>query len=330
MKRHAPAAHPAATDRPAGSPPRAGSAHEGPGRDARRRDDLTASDAPVITARGIRKSYRGRSVLDRIDLTVHRGELFALLGPNGAGKTTLVEILEGYRRPDAGTVQVLGATPARAGAAWRARVGIVLQEASDFGELRCAEVLRHFARYYPDPLPWGEALAMVDLTRCARTRVARLSGGQRRRLDVALALLGRPELVFLDEPTTGLDPEARTVFWRTIACLRDRGTAFVVTTHHLDEAEQVADRLAVLASGRVMAQGTVDMLAEAVPDTVSVTWHTDKGVRTRETTRPTRLLRALLAEHDDEIPGLQVRRRSLEDIYTELIARAHDSTEDPR
>ncbi len=214
----------------------------------------------VVRVRGLRKRYGGATAVDGIDLSVHRGEVFAVLGPNGAGKTTTMEILEGYRRRDAGEVAVLGADPQTAKLAWRYRIGVVLQNIDDGRDLTVAEIVGHFARYYPDSRPPGEVIDLVGLTAKARARVRTLSGGQRRRLDVAVGLVGRPELLFLDEPTTGFDPEARREFWELIRQLAADGTTILLTTHHLEEAETLAHRVAVLAKGRIVASGDVATL----------------------------------------------------------------------
>ena len=210
----------------------------------------------AVMVRDLRKSYGDVAAVNGLDLDIGRGEVFALLGPNGAGKTTTVEILEGFRHRDRGTVAVLGEDPARAGRAWRARIGIVLQLASAGPELTVLEMVRHFAALYPRSRDPEEAIELVGLTAKARSRIARLSGGQARRLDVALGIVGRPELLFLDEPTTGFDPEARRQFWELIRrrCAAD-GTTIVLTTHYLDEAEALADRIAVIAAGRIVAAG---------------------------------------------------------------------------
>src|SRR4051812_26705912 len=210
----------------------------------------------AIEVRGLRKAYAGRSAVAGIDLTVARGEVFALLGPNGAGKTTTVEILAGFRQRDGGEVSVLGEDPRTAGRRWRARTGVVLQSTADTGELTVAETVRHFAGYYPHPRDPLDLVAEVGLTDKSNARVRTLSGGQRRRLDVALGIVGRPEVVFLDEPTTGLDPQARRQFWQLVRQLAATGTAIMLTPHSLEEAEALADRLAVLAGGSVVAEGT--------------------------------------------------------------------------
>jgi ABC-2 type transport system ATP-binding protein len=215
-----------------------------------------SSRPPVIEVRGLRKSYDGVEAVAGVDLELRAGEVFAFLGPNGAGKTTTVEILEGYRRRDAGDVLVLGVDPAGAGRDWRARIGVVLQESQPEDELTVEECLSLYAGYYPRPRPVAETLELVGLAGRRSARCGRLSGGQRRRLDVALALIGDPELIFLDEPTTGFDPAARKSAWDVIAGLRDLGKTIFLTTHYMEEAEYLADRIAVLAAGRIVAEGS--------------------------------------------------------------------------
>jgi ABC-2 type transport system ATP-binding protein len=279
---------------------------------------MTRTDA-VIQVQGLRKTYGDVHAVNGIDLTVRRGEIFAVLGPNGAGKTTTVEILEGYRHRDGGEVSVLGQDPATAGPPWRARVGVVLQDATDAGELTVKEVLEHFARYYPNPRDPREVCALVGLEEKWTTRVRKLSGGQRRRIDVALGILGHPELVFLDEPTTGFDPEARRQFWDLIRSLADVGTTVVLTTHYLDEAEALADRVAVITKGQIVATDRpADLGGRAKADTI-VSWEADGEEQSTHTSRPTELVLALANQYGGEVPGLTVHRPSLEDIYLRLI-----------
>jgi ABC-2 type transport system ATP-binding protein len=278
-----------------------------------RRHDLPMT---AIQVRGLRKSYRGHTAVAGVDLDVRQGEVFALLGPNGAGKTTTVEILEGHRGRDAGTVTVLGEDPATAGRAWRARLGIVLQTANDAAELTVRESVRHYAGYYPDPEDADDVIERVGLAAKAGARVKSLSGGQRRRLDVALGVVGRPELVFLDEPTTGFDPEARRQFWELIRGLAAGGTTIVLTTHYLDEAEALADRVAVIAGGRIVAEGTPATLGGRSTAKATVSWLGPHGRETRTTDTPTALIRELAPE---ELPELTVTRPSLEDTYLSLI-----------
>jgi ABC-2 type transport system ATP-binding protein len=218
------------------------------------------SAPPVISVRGLTKHYGGTQAVRGIDLEVRDGEIFAFLGPNGAGKTTTAEILEGFRRPTGGRVSVLGADPAKAGGAWRNRVGVVLQESAPEPGLTVREALRLYAGYYRAPRDVEETIALVGLAGKAGTLGAQLSGGQRRRLDFALALVGDPELIFLDEPTTGFDPSARRSAWQVISGLRALGKTIFLTTHYMDEAEYLADRIAVIAAGRIVAEGTPQTL----------------------------------------------------------------------
>ena len=281
----------------------------------------------AVMVRDLRKSYPDVMAVDGIDLDIARGEVFALLGPNGAGKTTTVEILEGFRQRDRGTVAVLGHDPARGSRAWRARIGIVLQLASTGPELTVTEMVRHFASFYPRPRDPEEAIELVGLTAKAGSRIASLSGGQTRRLDVALGIVGRPELLFLDEPTTGFDPEARRQFWELIRALRTDGTTILLTTHYLDEAEALADRIAVIAAGRIVASGDPASLGGRADAAARVSWDGPgaPGRTTVQTTTPTRLVTELARQFDGEVPGLTVTRPSLEDIYLDLITEAgHD------
>ncbi|WP_232376343.1 ABC transporter ATP-binding protein [Amycolatopsis aidingensis] len=275
-------------------------------------------ETTVVTARGLRKEYAGLAAVAGIDLDIRRGEVFALLGPNGAGKTTTVEILEGHRRRSGGEVRVLGEDPGRAGGRWRARLGIVLQTATDAADLTVAETVRHYAGYYPDPRAPGEVIEQVGLAGQAGSRVKALSGGQRRRLDVALGIIGRPELLFLDEPTTGFDPEARRQFWDLVRLLAADGTTILLTTHYLDEAEALAGRVAVIAGGSIVAEGDPATLGGRGSAAATVSWSTAEGRQERRTGNPTGLIRELSAG-GGEIPGLEVRRPSLEDTYLELI-----------
>ncbi|MFI7600935.1 ABC transporter ATP-binding protein [Actinoplanes sp. NPDC049681] len=277
----------------------------------------------AIEVRGLRKVYGDTVAVDAVDLTVAAGEIFALLGPNGAGKTTTVEILEGYRRRDAGEVRVLGVDPAVEDAAkrrWRTRVGIVLQGTGEFDELTVGEVVGHFARFYPEPDDPAAVIARVGLTGKTRSRTHTLSGGQKRRLDVALGIIGRPELLFLDEPTTGFDPEARREFWTLIRDLAGTGTTIVLTTHYLEEAETLADRVGVIAAGRLIAVDTPRQLGNRESAMATVSWRTPEGSweSTRSAT-PTAVVTDLAARFDGEVPGLTVTRPTLEDIYLDMI-----------
>ena len=280
--------------------------------------------------RGLRKAYRDTVAVDGLDLDVARGETFALLGPNGAGKTTTVEILEGFRRRDAGEVTVLDLDPATANGArgtgsdaarrWRRRVGIVLQGTGEFDELTVGEVVRHFARFYPAPDDPATVIDRVGLTAKTRSRTHTLSGGQKRRLDVALGIVGRPELLFLDEPTTGFDPEARRDFWELIRDLRTAGTTIVLTTHYLDEAEALADRVGVIAAGRLIAVGAPRSLGDRESALATVSWRTGEGVwESTESATPTAVVADLAARFGGEVPGLTVTRPTLEDVYLKMI-----------
>ncbi|MEI5136568.1 ABC transporter ATP-binding protein [Streptomyces libani] len=268
-------------------------------------------------------SYGSAHVLDGIDLDIHRGEIFALLGPNGAGKTTTVEILEGFRQRSAGEAVVLGTDPARGGDAWRARIGLVLQSWRDHRRWRVAELLTHFATYYPRPRDPAELLALVGLTEQAGQQVDRLSGGQRRRLDVALAIVGRPELLFLDEPTTGFDPEARRDFHDLVERLaRDEGVTILLTTHDLAEAERLADRIAMLVNGRIRAHGTPSELARRAAAQAEVRWTAPDGTPRRERTEdPSQLVWGLHQETGGPVADLEVRRPTLEDTYLHMVHR---------
>jgi ABC-2 type transport system ATP-binding protein len=272
----------------------------------------------AIRVRGLTKAYKNHQAVDGVDLDVARGEVFAVLGPNGAGKTTTVEILEGHRVRDGGEVHVLGQDPGKAPRTWRSRIGVVLQTATDAAELTVAESVRHYAKYYADPRDADEVIDLVGLTEKTKARVRTLSGGQRRRLDVALGIIGRPELVFLDEPTTGFDPEARRQFWGLIRRLADEGTTILLTTHYLDEAEALADRVAVLARGKIVAEGTPQTLGGRAHADARVRWVDHNGPRESLTSEPTKLV-AELSKHG-ELAELTVTRPTLEDVYLELIA----------
>jgi ABC-2 type transport system ATP-binding protein len=292
----------------------------------------------AICVRGLRMAYGDRQVLHGIDLDVPRGEVFAFLGPNGAGKTTTVQILEGLRPRSGGHVTVLGVDPASATAAWRARVGVVLQSSGPERGLTVAECLAMYAGYYRNPRPVGDLLELVGLTEAAAQRASRLSGGQMRRLDVALALVGRPELVFLDEPTTGFDPAARRSAWQMISGLRRGGVTVFLTTHYLEEAEVLADRVAVIVAGRIVAEGTPAQIrgraatssrvSLVLPEGVVLPPGLADGAEVAEgggvslpTASPTRTLAELCgwaAAQGFELADLEVRRPSLEEVYLSL------------
>jgi len=274
---------------------------------------------PAIRVTGLRKSYGQTVAVDGVDLEIHRGEVFSLLGPNGAGKTTVVEILEGYRRRDGGQVEVLGVDPAHADRVWKARIGIVLQKVNDFADLTVAEAVASVAGYYPDPRDPDEVIEMVGLTEKRDSRGSRLSGGQRRRLDVALGILGRPELLFLDEPTTGFDPEARRQFWGLIERLADGGTTILLTTHYLEEAEHLADRVGVINAGRVVEIATPATLGGRASVAATVRWMGPNGPQKVQTDTPTATVIDLAAQFGGEVPELVVERPSLEEVYLRLI-----------
>jgi ABC-2 type transport system ATP-binding protein len=276
--------------------------------------------APAVSVRGLIKRYGGRAVLDGLDLEVRHGECFALLGPNGAGKTTTIEILEGVRRRDGGEVRVLGEDPARAGRSWRDRIGVVSQGEAAGQALTVREMLDHFSRYHATPQPTVELLAAVGLEESAGTRVVRLSGGQRRRLAVALGVQGRPELVFLDEPTTGMDPVARRRFWELVRGLRAGGTTVLLTTHYLDEAAELADRVGVVSGGRLVDVAPPDELGAALRRQATVSWLESGSRRSVVTESPDAVLRDLLAAVPrSDVPGLTVTRPGLEDVYLQLV-----------
>jgi ABC-2 type transport system ATP-binding protein len=296
---------------------------------------MTGTD-DVVTVEGLEKAYDSKQVLCGVDLRVARGEVFALLGPNGAGKTTTVEILEGYRDASAGKVRVLGFDPSRHSTALRQRTGVVLQECGFPNHLRVGELIDAWRSYYPAPRRADELLDLVELSSERRTLVRRLSGGQRRRLDFALALAGDPDLIFLDEPTTGFDPEARRRCWSAIENLRRLGTTIVLTTHYLDEAERLADRIAILAGGRIRANGSAHELSRLagaptritvrVPEATALQAATiaqlggqlDRDRLTILTDRPPEVLRRLLGIFAD-LPGLVIEPPDLEATYLTLV-----------
>lgn len=293
--------------------------HDLAARPGRRNDSGWGMKTAVIEARGLRKAYGATRAVDGIDFRVDEGEVVALLGPNGAGKTTTVEMLEGYRKRDSGELRVLGEDPQRAPLSWRYGIGIVLQESKDSAELTVGETLRHFAGYYPAPRPVEEVIELVGLTESIDRRVRTLSGGQRRRLDVAIGIVGRPRLLFLDEPTTGFDPQARRQFWTLVRELADGGTTILLTTHYLEEAEALADRVTVLAGGRVVADGNPASLGDRADAKAVVSWIEGNELREVESDDPATLIAELTARFGAAVPGLTVRRRSLEDVYLELI-----------
>jgi ABC-2 type transport system ATP-binding protein len=316
-------------------------------------DRVTRTDTlgeSVVSIQGLRKRYGDHEAVRGIDLEIHRGEIFAFLGPNGAGKTTTVEILEGFRQASEGTVEVLGRNPWRAPASWRARIGIVLQESAAEPGLSVRECLDLYGGYYPNPRGVDETLDLVGLADQAEQRAGALSGGQRRRLDVALALIGDPELIFLDEPTTGFDPAARRASWEVIAGLRDLGKTVFLTTHYMEEAERLADRIAVIADGEIVAEGTPQTLggrqqgaaqivfslpegasAVELPDLLAARVKEHPGNRLLlESTRVAADLHALAGwalERQLDLDDLEVSRPTLEDVYLQLTTEADDYAE---
>lgn len=281
----------------------------------------------VIEVNELRKSYGALSVVKGISLSIKNGEIFAILGPNGAGKTTTVEILEGFRGADSGLVRVLDTDPAikgKAGLEWRNRIGIVLQSTQDTAELTVREAITHFASYYSNPREVNDVIDLVGLKEKADDRARTLSGGQRRRLDVGLGIIGRPEVLFLDEPTTGFDPEARRAFWLLIRQLRDEGTTILLTTHYLDEAEALADRVAVMNHGEIIEISTPALLGGRASAHATISW-SENGVSKSETSdSPTAFVKALSERLGGEVPELSIHRPSLEDIYLSMIGASHE------
>jgi ABC-2 type transport system ATP-binding protein len=302
---------------------------------------------PVISVQGLCKSYEDFEAVKGIDLEVEKGEVFAFLGPNGAGKTTTVEILEGYRPRSAGEVSVLGVDPQTADRQWKNRVGFVLQESRLVPELTPREAVEQYAGYYAHPRDIDETVELVGLSEKASVRTSKLSGGQQRRLDVALALIGDPELLFLDEPTTGFDPSARRQAWDVIGGLRDLGKTVFLTTHYMEEAQTLADRVAIISAGRIVASGSPDDLGGDRKERTEISFRLPEGVRApdlpfavRTSSRidagavsltaedPIPLLRELTnwaAERGVGLPGLTVRAPSLEDVYLELTEGSDDA-----
>ncbi len=282
---------------------------------------MFAANEPTISVRGLRKAYDGVEAVRGIDFDVLPGEVFGLLGPNGAGKTTTVEILEGYRSRDGGEVSVLGVDPWKADGAHRERIGVVLQHSELPWTLTVREVHRMFAGYFEAPRDVDEVIELVGLSEKAAARVKTLSGGQRRRLDLGVALVGDPDLVFLDEPTTGFDPSARRTAWELVRSLRSLGKTILLTTHYLDEAQQLADRVAVIREGELIRIGTPRELIGAAPQ-VEIRYREDGHEVVLSTDEPTRVLAELTSRalgEGHELEGLEVRRPSLEDVYLELV-----------
>jgi ABC-2 type transport system ATP-binding protein len=280
----------------------------------------------AIEVHGLRKAYGDTVAVGGLDLSVPRGEVFALLGPNGAGKTTTVEILEGFRRADGGEVRVLGTDPRHADARWRARIGIVLQGTGEFDDLTVGEVVHHFARFYPQPDDPDAVIERVGLGDKRTALTHKLSGGQKRRLDVALGVIGRPELLFLDEPTTGFDPEARREFWDLVRGLAGAGTTILLTTHYLHEAEALADRVGVITGGRLLSVAPPAELGDRALAKATVRWQGPDGPESTPTDAPTALVAELAARFGGEVPGLTVTRPTLEDVYLQMIGASPEET----
>ena len=281
----------------------------------------------VIDIKGLRKNYGPLAAVDGVDLHVSSGEIFALLGPNGAGKSTTVEILEGFRTRDSGEVTVLGVDPAIKGIAarqWRNRIGIVLQTSNDAVDLTVAESVSHFSHYYSEPRDPEEVISAVGLMEKADALVRTLSGGQRRRLDVGLGIIGNPELLFLDEPTTGFDPKARRDFWALIRTLKAEGRTILLTTHYLDEAEALADRVAVINRGQIIEVSTPAELGGRATSLAQVSWRENGQIRVEKAPHPTAFVAALSSRLGGEVPELIVKRATLEDIYLEMIGEADE------
>lgn len=281
----------------------------------------------VIEVKELRKSYGALSVVKGISLSINKGEIFAILGPNGAGKTTSVEILEGFRAADSGSVRVLDTDPAIKGKAaleWRNRIGIVLQSTQDTAELTVREAITHFASYYSNPREVNDVINLVGLNEKADDRARTLSGAQRRRLDVGLGIIGRPEVLFLDEPTTGFDPEARRAFWLLIRQLRDEGTTILLTTHYLDEAEALADRVAVMNHGEIIEISTPALLGGRASAQATISWSEGGMSKSENSDSPTAFVKALSERLGGEVPDLSIHRPSLEDIYLSMIGASHE------
>lgn len=282
----------------------------------------TISPQVAIEIKSLVKIYGDKSAVNGIDLTVTKGEIFALLGPNGAGKTTTVEILEGFRNLTSGEVKVLDFDPAtkgEAGRKWRNRIGIVLQSTTDAADLTVQETVEHFSHYYENPRDVNQVIDAVGLRDKAKEYARNLSGGQRRRLDVALGIIGSPELLFLDEPTTGFDPEARRAFWDLLNQLRAEGTTIFLTTHYLDEAEALADRVGVITNGKIIEIATPATLGNRANAPARISWFENNKVNEIESINPTAEVEKLISRFKGEVPQLQVIRPNLEDIYLRMI-----------
>lgn len=291
----------------------------------------------MIEVSDLRMRYGSNDVLDGVSFHVDRGEVVTLLGPNGAGKTTTIEVLEGFRRRSAGDVTVFGVDPAEAGEDWRARIGVVLQSWRDHARWTPRDLLTHLGHYYepysspdrPRPHPAGELIDLVGLGEQADRKIRLLSGGERRRLDVAVGIVGRPELLFLDEPTAGFDPQARRDFHDLVSELTRLGeTTILLTTHDLDEAEKLADRILILSGGRIVADGTADELAGEVTREAHVRWSVRGRPFAQSTADAIGFVRMLFETHGDELADLEVRRASLEDTYLAMVQRFESGQQD--
>jgi len=283
------------------------------------------STETVVEVRDLRKTYGGLTAVDGISFDIHRGETFALLGPNGAGKSTTIEILEGYRDRSSGEARVLGVDPGRGGLDWKARLGIVLQSSGESGNVTVGEQLRHFAALYPNPRDVDEVIAAMGLQSKKNVLIRKLSGGQRRRIDVAVGIVGRPELLFLDEPTTGFDPEARRNFWQLIRTLQSEGTTILLTTHYLDEAAQLSDRAGIIAGGRMVDLAPIDQIGGRESRVPLVRWLENGERREQRTEAPATLVSELVGRFGGEPELLEVIRPSLEDVYLDLVGHEHAS-----
>ena len=273
----------------------------------------------VVEVENLRKTYKGGlEALRGVSFDIRRGETFALLGPNGAGKSTVIEILEGYRDRTSGDVRVLGVDPHRGGLDWKARLGIVLQNTGEAPTASVRELLAHFASFYPRPRDVDEVIASVGLSEKAKVSVRKLSGGQRRRVDVALGIVGRPELLFLDEPTTGFDPEVRRQFWDLIRDLQREGTTILLTTHYLDEAAELAERAAIIVGGEMASVGRIDELGGPDARVPLVRWREGGETREQRTQDPGAVVAQLYARLG-EPERLEVVRPSLEDVYLSFL-----------
>jgi ABC-2 type transport system ATP-binding protein len=307
------------------------------GRQAAESGPAEDTEDTVLDVRDLRMRYGTTDVLTGVSFTARRGEVLALLGPNGAGKTTTIEILEGFRMRSAGQVSVLGADPAHGDERWRSRLGVVLQSWRDHGKWRVRELLAHLGSYYAPystaritrPRDPDELIALVGLTELAGKKIRYLSGGQRRRLDVAIGIVGRPEVLFLDEPTAGFDPQARRDFHDVVHRLSDtEDTTILLTTHDLDEAERLADRILILTGGRIVADGSADALSRQMSTEAEVRWSRDGQRFVHATAEATQFVRDLFRQYGDAIADLEVRRASLEDTYMTLVRQFESGQRD--